>query len=142
MPYYTTKSCLLIYIVTPWYVMKDEHFSFGSGPRMREVPQGKRAELKFSGVMSIIESVWGEKYSFEVTLFSHPLYESLPKEGIKTNWESKSAVAEQLYNACAPEAIENNPSLVKAIETNLWILKRSEEGAYFIDNKLKGDTAR
>ena len=118
--------------------MKDEHFSFGSGPRMREVPLGKSAELKFSGIMTIVETEWGEKYSFEITLLSHPSYESIPKQGLKTNWESKSQVAQQLYNACEPDAIERNPSLAKAIKENVWILARSEEGAYFIDNKLRG----
>jgi hypothetical protein len=118
--------------------MKRQEFSFGSGPRMREVPLGKSAELKFSGNFNIVDTEWGEKYSFEVTLFSHPSYESIPKEGLKTTWESKSQVAQQLYNACEPDAIERNPDLAKAIKDNLWILARSEEGAYFINNKLTG----
>ena len=118
--------------------MPGNKFSFGSGPRMREVPAGQSAELKFGGTMDLIDTDWGEKYSFEITLLSHPSYESIPKEGIKTHWESKSQVAQQLYNACEPEAIERNPGLAKAIKNNVWILARSEEGAYFIDNKLTG----
>ena len=116
--------------------MPGNKFSFGSGPRMREVPAGQSAELKFGGTMDLIDTDWGEKYSFEITLLSHPSYDSIPKEGLKTNWESKSKVAQQLYNACEPEAIERNPGLAKAIKDNVWILKRSEEGSYFIDNKL------
>ena len=122
--------------------MGKEHFSFGTEPRMRAVPEGTIAELKFSGLITTIESEWGEKYSFEITLFSHPSYESIPKEGIKTNWESKSKLAEQLFNATSPEAIEKNPTLAKAIKNDMWVLARSEEGTYFIDNKLDGDTKR
>ncbi len=118
--------------------MKRQEFSFGTEPRMRAVPEGKSAELKFSGTISTKETEWGEKYTFEITLFSHPSYESIPKEGIKTNWESKSQLAEQLYNATSPEAIEKNPSLAKAIKNDMWVLARSEEGTYFIDNKLRG----
>ena len=116
--------------------MPGNKFSFGTTSRMKEVPTGEFAELKFSGKMETVETDWGEKYSFEITLLSHPSYESIPKEGLKTNWESKSQVAQQLYNACEPEAIERNPGLAKAIKDNVWILKRSEEGSYFIDNKL------
>ncbi len=118
--------------------MGKEHFSFGTEPRMRAVPEGTIAELKFSGLITTIESEWGEKYSFEITLFSHPSYESIPKEGIKTNWESKSKLAEQLFNATSPEAIEKNPTLAKAIKNDRWELSRSEEGTYFINNKLTG----
>ena len=107
---------------------------------MREVPPGESAELKFSGIMTTIDTDWGEKWSFEIILFKHPSYESIPKAGLKTNWESKSQVAQQLYNACEPEAIERNPGLAKAIKNNVWILARSEEGSYFIDNKLTGDS--
>ena len=92
--------------------MGNKHFSFGTEPRMRAVPEGKSAELKFSGTISTKDTEWGEKYTFEITLFSHPSYESIPKEGIKTNWESKSQLAEQLYNATSPEAIEKNPNLI------------------------------
>ena len=119
--------------------MGKEHFSFGTEPRMKAVPEGTIAELKFSGAISTKETEWGEKYTFEITLYSHPSYESIPKEGIKTNWESKSQLAEQLFNATSPEAIEKNPSLAKAIKNDRWELARSEEGTYFINNKLTGD---
>ena len=118
--------------------MVKDKFTFGSTSRMREVPPGKYAEISFSGKMEKIETEWGEKCSFTVTLFSHPSYESIPKEGIKTNWESKSKLAEQLFNATSPEAIEKNPTLAKAIKNDRWELSRSEEGTYFINNKLTG----
>ena len=108
--------------------MGNDKFTFGSTSRMREVPPGKHAELIFSGHMQIIETEWGEKCSFEVTLFKHPSYESIPKEGIKTVWQSKSVCADELLRA----ASQGMKELTKALKEK-WKLIRSEEGTYFIE---------
>ena len=75
-------------------MVKDTKFSFGSNPKMLEVPLGKSAEFKFVGEPKIVETEWGEKYSFPITLLSHDSYSSFP---IKCNWESKSQVSKELY---------------------------------------------
>ena len=108
--------------------MGKNKFTFGSTSRMREVPPGKHAEISFSGKMEKIETEWGEKCSFEVTLFSHPSYESIPETGIETVWESKSVCAEQLLTA----ASQGLDDLTKALKEK-WKLIRSEEGTYFIE---------
>jgi len=108
--------------------MVKDKFTFGSTSRMREVPPGKYAEISFSGKMEKIETEWGEKCSFTVTLFSHPSYESIPKAGIETIWESKSVCATQLLTA----ASQGLPDLTKALKEK-WKLIRSEEGTYFIE---------
>ena len=108
--------------------MTENKFSFGSASRMKEVPVGQHAELKFSGKMVQIETEWGEKCSFEVTLFKHPSYESIPKAGIETVWESKSVCATQLLMA----ASQGLDDLTKALKEK-WKLIRSEEGTYFIE---------
>ena len=108
--------------------MPGNKFSFGTTSRMKEVPPGEHAELKFSGKMDIVETDWGEKYSFEILLLSHPSYESIPKEGIETVWESKSTCAEQLMKA----ASQGLPDLTKALKGN-WKLVRTPEGTYFLD---------
>ena len=95
---------------------------------MREVPPGENAELKFSGIMTTIDTEWGEKWSFEITLFKHPSYESIPKAGIETIWESKSVCATQLLTA----ASQGLDDLTKALKEK-WKLIRSEEGTYFIE---------
>ena len=118
--YYITRS--------PRYIMSGNKFSFGSASRMKEVPAGEYAELKFSGKMENIETEWGEKCSFEVTLFSHPSYESIPKEGLETLWESKSSCATQLMSA----ASEGLPDLTKALKEK-WKLIRTPEGTYFLE---------
>ena len=110
--------------------MGNNKFTFGSTSRMREVPPGQHAELIFSGSMKTIETEWGEKCSFEVTLFKHPSYESIPKEGIKTVWESKSQCAQQLMSA----ASEGLPDLTKALK-EIWKLVRTPEGTYFLNQQ-------
>ena len=108
--------------------MGNNKFTFGSASRMREVPPGKHAEISFSGKMKAIETEWGEKCSFEVTLFSHPSYDSIPKSGIETVWESKSVCATQLLTA----ASQGLDDLTKALKEK-WKLIRSEEGVYFLE---------
>ena len=108
--------------------MKTEKFTFGSTSRMREVPPGQHAEISFTGTMKVVDTEWGEKSSFEVTLFSHPSYESIPKQGIETVWESKSQCAEQLLTA----ASQGLSDLTKALKEK-WKLIRSEEGVYFLE---------
>jgi len=110
--------------------MTENKFSFGSASRMKEVPVGQHAELKFSGKMVQIETEWGEKCSFEITLYYHPSYESIPKEGIKTVWESKSQCAQQLMSA----ASEGLPDLTKALK-EIWKLVRTPEGTYFLNQQ-------
>ena len=108
--------------------MGNDKFTFGSASRMREVPPGTKAVISFTGTMKAIETEWGEKSSFEVTLFSHPSYESIPEKGIETVWESKSVCATQLLTA----ASQGMADLTKALKGK-WELIRSEEGTYFIE---------
>ena len=108
--------------------MGKDKFSFGSTARMREVPPGKHAVISFTGIMQTVETDWGEKCSFNVTLFQHPSYESIPKQGIETVWESKSSCAEQLLKA----ASQGLDDLTKALKEK-WKLIRTEEGTYFLE---------
>ena len=108
--------------------MGKDKFSFGSTSVMREVPAGKHAIVSFTGAMQEIETEWGLKCSFDITLYSHPSYESISETGIQTTWQSKSQCAEQLLKA----ASEGLPDLTKALKEK-WKLIRTEEGTYFIE---------
>ena len=48
-----------------------ENFGFGSKPRMKEVPKGTEAIFSFNGEPEIVETEYGEKFSFPITLISH-----------------------------------------------------------------------
>ena len=108
--------------------MAKKNLPFGSTSVMREVPPGSHAVISFTGKMSAVDTEWGEKCSFNITLYSHPSYESISDNGIETIWQSKSQCAEQLLRA----ASEGMPELTKALKEK-WKLIRTEEGTYFIE---------
>ena len=108
--------------------MVKDKFTFGSTSVMREVSPGQSAVISFTGKMEEVETEWGKKCSFEVTLYSHPSYESIPKEGIETIWQSKSLCATQLLTA----ASQGMGDLTKALKGK-WELIRTEEGTYFLE---------
>ena len=109
--------------------MKDK-YSFGAASVMREVPPGQTAVIKFNGKAEKVDTDWGDKFSYPILIYSHPSYESIPKEGIKTVWESKSQCAQQLMSA----ASEGLPDLTKALK-EIWKLVRTPEGTYFLNQQ-------
>ena len=66
---------------------------------MREVPPGQTAVIKFNGKAEKVETDWGDKFSYKILIYSHPSYDSIPKEGIESTWQSKSQAAENLLKA-------------------------------------------
>ena len=106
--------------------MTEKKFSFGTNPSMREVPPGTEAKFSFNGLPTLIETEWGQKYSFPIILISHDSYNSLP---IKCNWESKSMVAKEVYNAINKKDTE----FAKAYKESNWQLTRFDTGSYFLD---------
>jgi hypothetical protein len=106
--------------------MAKEKFSFGSEPNMREVPLGTEAKFRFNGAPKLVETEWGEKYSYPIVLISHDSYDSLP---IDCNWQSKSMVAKEIWNAY----MQNDNTFIKAYNNSNWQLTRFDNGAYFID---------
>jgi len=109
--------------------MSEKKFSFGSNPSMREVPPGTEAKFQFGGAPSIVETEWGEKYSFPIVLISHDSYDSLP---INCQWESKSMVAKEIYNAYN-DKLSTSDNFRKAYKSSKWQLTRFDTGQYFLD---------
>ena len=107
--------------------MTEKKFSFGTNPSMREVPPGTEAKFSFNGLPTLIETEWGQKYSFPIILISHDSYDSLP---IKCNWESKSMVAKEIFEVFNKG---DNKEFIKAYEQSEWQLTRFDTGAYWLD---------
>ena len=110
------------------YIMSKDKFSFGAASVMREVPPGETAMIKFNGKAEKVETDCGDKFSYKIIIFSHPSYDSIPKEGIDSVWQSKSQAAENLMTALESGMKE----LIKAYEEEKWELIRSQEGVYFL----------
>jgi len=106
----------------------NDKFSFGAASVMREVPPGETAMIKFNGKAEKVETDWGDKFSYPILIFSHPSYDSIPKEGIESVWQSKSQASENLFTALSQGIKE----LTKAHEEDKWELIRSQEGVYFL----------
>ena len=95
---------------------------------MREVPPGQTAVIKFNGKAEKVETDWGDKFSYKILIYSHPSYDSIPKEGIESTWQSKSQAAENLMKALESGIKE----LTKSFTEDKWELIRSQEGVYFL----------
>ena len=109
---------------------------FGSDKiRMKEVPAGADALFTFNELPKIIETEqYGEKFSFPITLISHPSHPLLEDGPIQAVWESKSNCAKELYNAIHnKEGDEKWRNMVlKAYNKSKWKLARFDSGQYKI----------
>ena len=121
--------------------MNDKSFGFGSKPCMKEVPPGQHATFTFRGDPELVETDYGEKFSFPITLISHPSYETLP---LKMDWQSKCQSAKQLYKGMehandlatqlpAKDSIEFHEKLEKHYNKSTWRLDRFDTGAYWLE---------
>ena len=111
--------------------MAEKKFSFGTNASMKEVPPSTEAKFTFVGKPEVIETEWGEKYSFPISLLSHDSYDSFP---IKCNWESKSQVAKELYTVYhKTEETKQYKDFLDAYFKSEWQLTRFDTGAYWID---------
>jgi len=108
--------------------MVKDKFSFGKKPRMSQLVPGTDAEMSFNGNPEIVETEWGEKFSFPITLHSHDSYSSFP---IECSWETKADVGKEIWDALNAE--EPNADFVKAYNTAKWKLTRFDTGTYWID---------
>ena len=131
---YSSMSRSLWYIYYDLFlqIMVVNDFTFGSKPRMKEVLPGTEAIFKFLGKGNIVETDYGEKYSFPISLISHDSYPQLKDGAIEMAWESKCQAAKQLHNDLADEKGKYHKDLVKAFEENNWQLTRFDTGAYFL----------
>ena len=115
--------------------MAKEKFSFGSEPNMREVPPGTEAKFRFNGAPKVVETEWGEKYSFPIVILQHSSYQSIPKKGIECKWQSKSIAAKGLFNY-----MYDSDSEIKTFDWDVdkmfkgnWKLHRTETGTYQLE---------
>jgi len=114
-----------------------EKISFGVEPNMREVPSGQYALIKLGDFAEwkVVDTEWGDKYSFPVILIEHPSYPSIPKEGLSIQWESKSFAAKGLYTWIYDEDGTHRSfdfDIDKEIKGN-WKLNRTDSGTYLIE---------
>jgi len=113
--------------------MSENNFTFGSKPRMKEVRPGTEAVFSFNGEPAIVETEYGEKYSFPITLISHDSYPLLEDGPMDILWESKCQAAKQLYNDLNDNKTQYLKELKEAYKERKWQLTRFDTGAYWLD---------
>jgi len=108
-----------------------DKFGFGSKPCMKEVPPGATAVFTFRGLPELVETDYGEKYSFPITLISHPSYDTLP---LKMDWQSKCQSAKQVYTGLQDTTNDKwFKELEKHYKESAWVLTRFDTGAYWLE---------
>jgi len=108
---------------------------------MKEVPPGAEAVFSFRGDPELVETEYGEKYSFPITLISHPSYPLLADGPINMLWQSKCQSAKQVYRGLMEHdtidaAIQDDKfhkKLKKHYEESTWQLDRFDTGAYWLE---------
>jgi len=109
---------------------------FGSKPSMKEVPPGQTAVFSFKELPTIVETEYGEKYSFPIVLIEHPSYDTLP---LNMTWQSKCQSAKQLYNGLEKhldkkmDLTKFDKELKKHYFGSSWVLTRFDTGAYWLE---------
>ena len=111
--------------------------SFGVEPNMREVPPGEHALIQIGKFdeWEVVDTEWGEKYSFPIIILQHSSYQSIPKKGIECKWQSKSIAAKGLFDYMfGPEhKMREFDWDVNAMFKGNWKLHRTETGTYQLE---------
>jgi hypothetical protein len=110
-----------------------EKFNFGTKPSMKEVPPGTEAIFSFNGEPVIIDTEYGEKFSFPITLISHDSHPLLEDGPMDMTWQSKCQAAKQLYNDFYDPKAKYYKELQEAYKKNKWQLTRFDTGTYWLD---------
>ena len=113
--------------------MTKDSFGFGTKPCMKEVPPGATAEFTFRGQPELVETDYGEKYSFPITLISHPSYPLLEDGSMDMLWQSKCMSAKQLFTGLNDKSNTLHKQIVDHYADTTWILTRFDTGAYWLE---------
>jgi len=122
--------------------MGDKKLSFGVEPTMREVPPGQSATFNVGKVeeWTVVETEWGMKYSFPITLLSHPSYDSISKSGMNMKWQSKSQSAEGLFFWMYNDINDDDEYIMKIFDVDMskelnskMVLHRHDSGQYLLE---------
>ena len=113
--------------------MTNDSFVFGSKPCMKEVPPGQTAVFSFRGDPELVETDYGEKYSFPITLISHSSYPLLEDGTMDMLWQSKCQSAKQLFNGLNDQEYSLHKELKKHYAKSAWTLTRFDTGAYWLE---------
>ena len=113
--------------------MPGKKYSFGQQSLMKAIEPGQKATLKFLDEPKVVDTEWGEKFSVDILLLSHPLYSIDSPKGIKMTWQSSAKVLRDVVSMLK----EMGPKLAKEFKTDYyeltWELSVAEDGSYWLN---------
>ena len=109
---------------------------FGHKPKMSEVPAGTEAILSFNGDPELVETKYGPKIQFPITLYSHDSYPILSDGPMDTIWETKADAGTHLYEILTDTESDLHKEVTKHYKDKTkWQLTRFDTGVYHLTIK-------
>ena len=110
--------------------MPGKKYSFGQQSLMKAIEPGQKATLRFLDEPKVVDTEWGEKYSVNILLLSHPLYSIPSSKGIKMGWQSSAKVLKDIVDLLKDKtATEFKTDYIDM----KWELSVAEEGSYWLN---------
>ena len=108
--------------------MSENKYSFGQQSLMKAIEPGQKATLKFLDQPKIVETEWGEKFSVNISLLSHPLYSIPSSKGIKMGWQTSAKVLKDVVNL-----LKEQKDFEKDYLSMIWELSVAEDRSYWLN---------
>lgn len=112
-------------------IMVQNKYSFGTPSIMKAIEPGQKATLKFLGKPKVVDTEWGEKFSVDILLLSHPLYSITSSKGIKMSWQTNAKVIKDII-ALLDERKPNKEFQKDYLEMT-WELSVADDGSYWLN---------
>jgi hypothetical protein len=109
--------------------MSGNKYSFGQPSLMKAIEPGQKATLKFLDQPKAVETEWGNKFSVNILLISHPLYSITSSKGIEMTWQTNAKVIRDLVGMLE----ENNKEFNKDYYDMTWELSVADDGSYWLN---------
>ena len=110
--------------------MPGKKYSFGQQSLMKAIEPGQKATLRFLDEPKVVATEWGEKYSVNILLLSHPLYSIPSSKGIKMGWQSSAKVLKDIVDLLKDKtATEFKTDYIDM----KWELSVAEDGSYWLN---------
>jgi len=109
--------------------MPGKKYSFGQQSLMKAIEPGQKASIKFLDQPKVVDTEWGEKFSVNILLLSHPLYSIPSSKGIKMGWQTSAKVLKDVVDLLK----ENNKEFLNDYAELTWELSVAKDGSYWLN---------
>ena len=110
-------------------IMVQNKYTFGQPSIMKAIEPGQKATFKFLDKPKLVETEWGEKFSVDILLLSHPLYSITSSKGIKMGWQTNAKVLKDIVALLE----EGNKEFLVDYKEMTWELSVADDGSYWLN---------